>query len=187
MNDHEARKRVEMRAALTLRGGAYDWKDQPIGETDQARLTDPSRLARNNWWVEAEPRPFDVFRQTGPSWLDNLKRFAARGHDDKAAEQQSIAPKTGKDRAKGKRKAGRDEGGETSFKEYLPKPGDNIHVWLADLATKLDMNLPERVNWYGALRNYVAKYKPETKASQLNQNVLASLIQMICESEEEAA
>jgi hypothetical protein len=186
MDDREARKRTEMHAALAMAGGAYDWKTTPIAETRSSQLTDPSRLSRADWWVAAEPAPYDVFRQTGPTWLENLKRFAARGHDDKAAEQQSIAPKAGKDRAKGKRKAGRDQGGETSFKEYLPKPGDNIHTWLADLATKLDMNLPGRVNWYGALRNYVAKYKPETKARELDQNTLASLIRMICEEEEAA-
>jgi hypothetical protein len=190
MDDREARKRTEMHAALAMAGGAYDWKNQPIGETPQARATDPSRLSRSNWWIEAEPAQLDVFRQTGPTWLDNLKKFASRGRDDKAAEQQSIHPKdSAKDRGakgKGKRRAGRDQGGETSFKEYLPKPGDNIHTWLSDLATKLDMNLPGRVNWYGALRNYVAKYKPETKARELDQDTLASLIRMICEEEEAA-
>jgi hypothetical protein len=183
MDDRTARKQTETNAALAMAGGAYDWKTTPIAETRSSQLTDPSRLVRGDWWTAAEPGPLSEFRRTGETWLDNLRKFAARGHDDKAAEQQSIAPKAGKDRAKGKRKAGRDQGGETSFKEYLPKPGDNIHTWLSDLATKLDMNLPERVHWYGALRNYVAKYKPETKARELDQDTLASLIRMICEEE----
>jgi hypothetical protein len=185
MRDDELRKKTEQRAAAARTGKeTYNWRDTPVGETREARLTDPTRLSRSDWWKDAEPEPLDYFRRTGESWLDNLRKFA-RSNDDRASEQQSISPHAKDRKGKDKRRAARDEG--EKFEQYLPKSGDNVHSWLIDLATKLDMNLPERVNWYGALRNYVAKFKPEAKASELNQNVLASLIQMICESGEAAA
>jgi hypothetical protein len=183
MDDRESRKRIETTAALTLAGGAYDWKTTPIAETEMARATDPVRLSRDRWWRDAEPRPLNALRQTGQSWLDNLKKFAARAHDDKAAEQKSIAPI--KDRKKGKRRtAGRDE--KEEFESYLPEPTENIHAWLKNLAVELNMNLPGRAPWFAALRSYVAKYTPETKARELDQNTLSALIRMICEEEEAA-
>jgi hypothetical protein len=182
VDSKEQNREVEYRSKMALLGGYIDWKTTPISETETARATDPVRLARDRWWVEAEPRPLNEFRRTGQSFLDNLKKFA--GRDDKAAEQRSIHHL--KDRAaKGKKRAARDEG---SFEEYLPEPGDNIHDWLKDLAVELDMNNPpERRPWFAALVSYVGKFTPETKSDELDQNVLGSLVRMICSEKAAAA
>jgi hypothetical protein len=173
MDNHEQRKRLEIRAGLALVGGAYDWKDTEISETATAIATDPVRLARGDWWTAAEPPPL--------SWLDNLKRFASRAKDDKVAEQKSIAPHA-KDR-KGKRRAATDEGED--FEQYLPKPDDDAQEWLNQLSTKIQMT-PERMPWRDALMHYIQKFtkgKKGTKASALDPNVVRSIVKMMCEED----
>jgi hypothetical protein len=157
---------IELKAKLALDGGRYEWNKVPIEITEGAKKTDPveGALRKPGWWRGAG----SVARDTGDRFLALLEKVS-RARDEKKKEQR-IYTGTALD--------------EPEWREYLGNPTDDARAWLAELATKLDMNTA--APWYSILRAYVEKLPLGAKCKDIGDVVLQRCLTELCSEKENA-
>jgi len=191
MQDEKQNREILRQASSARNGGKIRWQDTPISETPGAIATDPLRNdghMQDHWWRKAEPRGVD-----GKALINLLQKDVDREerrkrnkrpyqHDGKREENRSF----GSNRAEDPKYTGDEE----EFAEYMPEANENLRKWSEEFSKTYDMNKPGRIAWFGALRNFVAKFPEKTTfgdLSEKNQQAIKTLVQQICESESEAA
>jgi hypothetical protein len=164
-----------------------DWRTTPIGNNRGGIVADVKRLSNPEWWRkpsnQAEQSLTDLLKRAGLGTMDTTDPRENHGGEkgittNEIARRQWEKEKHLNESASKNREA-HDEG--ESWKEYLPGPDDNVHAWYANLAKGVDVNTAERRSWFSALGSYIGKFTPKTSAGELDENVVRTMVKMICE------
>jgi hypothetical protein len=167
----------EARAKIALAGGAFDWRETPIGRND-GLIADARKFLQPHWWRNSEPRNErgEILRILDRAGLGTLvdtteefkrKRELQKKNNDKPSEGLTGSELAGRQRDR--------EGAD----ELAPGEGESINQWFARLATAVDFTGPKKP-FIDVVRSYASRFRGDSLArTTLDAKLVKTFLQQL--------
>jgi hypothetical protein len=173
----------EARAKIALAGGAFDWRETPIGRNDGGLLADAQKFLRPKWWKRTQP--FDeqgreiigLVERAGLGTLqirDEVSEEFKRKRD--AAIKLNDKPSEG---LTGSELAGRQRDREGADEDLAPAENETINAWFSRLATAVDFAGPKKP-FIDVVRSYASRFRGDSLArTTLDAKLVKTFLQQL--------
>jgi hypothetical protein len=189
LEEKETRELETKLAAIAARPD--HWSRTKIGRYAGGVVADVERFQQEETWWKRDVRGVRDLSAVNELLANcGLERLRTRDDKDKEnvwggenAHSTNASEVAEHQRDKAKRRRGgavTDEGEE--WEQYIGKPRDDAREWLADLATKIDMQGDNR-GFFGTLQDHVKSQPKGARVEDLNQKLVEFCLKQICGGE----